>query len=89
MLLSSLKNRHGQNETFSVLPKARFCPQGGLAARISMRSAVSVRTDYDRPVVPLTSHTLNRIMQLYPHRWVRSMGWAAHANSCQADTLER
>lgn len=87
VLLSSLTNRHGQNESSSVLPKARLCPRGGLAGRISMWPAVSVHTDCDRPGAPLAPNTLNRIMQPCLHRRARSMGWTAHANSCQGDTL--
>ena len=87
VLLSSLTNRHGQNESSSVLPKAGPCPRGGLPGRISMRLVGSVYTDCDTPGAPLAPHTLNRIMQPCLHRRARSMGWTAHANSCQGDTL--
>ena len=89
VLLSCLTNRHGQNESSSVLPTAGLCPQGGLAGRISMRPVGSARTGCDRPGAPLAPHTLNRIMQPCLHRRARSMGWTAHANSCLGDTLVR
>lgn len=87
VLLSCLTNRHGQNESSSMLPKAGLCPWGGLPGRISMRLVGSVCTDCDRPEAPLAPHTLNRIMQPCLHRRARSMGWTAHANSCQGNTL--
>lgn len=89
VLLSCLTNRHGQNESSSVLPKARLCPRGGLPGRISMRPVGSVYTDCDRNGAPLAPHTLNRIMQPCLHRRTRSMEWTAHANSCQGDTSAR
>ncbi len=82
-----LMNRHGQNESSSVPPKARLCPRGSLAGRISMRPVGSVCTDSDRPGAPLAPHTLNRIMQPCLHRRAWSMRWTPHANSCQEDTL--
>ena len=85
--LSRLTDRHGQNESSSELPTARLCPRGGLAGRISMRPVGSVSTQCDRPWAPLAPHTLNRIIQPCLHRLARSMGWTAHANSCQGDTL--
>lgn len=36
VLLSSLTDRHGQNESSPVLLTARLCPPGGLAGRISV-----------------------------------------------------
>lgn len=85
--LSCLTDRHGQNESSSKLPKARLCPRGGLAGRISVRPVGSVSTQCDRPWAPLAPHTLNRIIQPCLHRRARSMGWTAHANSCQGDPL--
>lgn len=58
VLLSCLTNRHGQNESSSVLPKARLCPRGGLPGRISMRPVGSVYTDCDRNGAPLAPHTI-------------------------------
>lgn len=49
VLLSCLTNRHRQNESSSVLPKAGLCPRGGLPGRISMRPVGSVCTDCDKP----------------------------------------
>lgn len=86
VLLSHLMNRHRQNESSSVLPKARLCPQGGLPGRISMRSVGSDRTACDKPRAPFAPHTLNGIIQPCLHRRARSMGWTEHANSCQGDT---
>lgn len=86
VLLSCLTNRHRQNESSSVLPKAGFCPRGGLPGRISMRPVGLVCTDCDKPGASLDPHTLNRIIQPCLHRRARSMGWTAHANSWQGDT---
>lgn len=81
VLLSSLMNWHGQNESSCMLPKTTLCPQGGLAGYVCMRPVVSLNvTGHEHP---LASHRLNRIMQLYLNRQAWSMGLMVHANSCQ------
>lgn len=66
VLLSSLTDWHGQNESSSSLPKARLCPRGALAACISIRPAVLECTDCDGPWASLAPHRLSRIMQPCP-----------------------
>lgn len=87
VLRSSLTNQHGQVEYASVHPKATLCPEGGLPGHISMRPLGSLCNDCDKPGAPFGAHTLNRIMHPCLHRRTRSMGWTAHADSCQGDTL--
>lgn len=87
VLCSSLTNQRGQVEHASVHPKATLCPEGGLPGHISMRPLGSVCTVCDKPGAPFAPYTLNRIMHPCLHRRTRSMGWTAHADSCQGDTL--
>lgn len=85
VLLSSLTDWHGQNESSSLLPKARLCPRGALAGRISITPAVLECTDCDGPWAPLAPHRLSRIMHPPLHRQAWSMSWTAQADSCRRD----
>ena len=66
VLLSSLTDWHGQNESSSSLPKARLCPQGALAGCISIRPAVLECTDCDGPWASPAPHWLRWVMQPCP-----------------------